>query len=488
VCAAMSTPAKPESPGAVPLCVDLDGTLICTDLLWETLLRLLQRNPAALFQILWWWSHGRACLKQNLARRVQVEPASLPYHEPFVAWLREQKAAGRKLLLVTASDVSAARPVAAHVRLFDEVMASDGGTNLRSHNKLRALTEKFGERGFDYAGNSSADFAVWQGARRAIVVNASKSVAAHAAGCATVERVFPPGTSAPAALLRCLRPHQWVKNLLIFVPALAAHELTNVVAMQRAAWAFGVFCLCASGVYVMNDLMDLDADRQHPLKRKRPFAAGELPIPAGSAIGAGLLLAGLLAAIHLSWLFAGVTATYLILTTTYSWRLKSIALLDVFVLAGLYTIRLLAGSAATGIPSSSWLLIFSIFIFLSLALVKRYVELYNSKNGGAARQLGGRGYSTDDLEMVASLGAGCGYLAALVLALYVDSQKVVTLYAHPNVLLILCPLLLYWISHVWLLAHRGRMHDDPVLFAVKDGVSYFIGALALAVLWLAARP
>jgi 4-hydroxybenzoate polyprenyltransferase len=367
-------------------------------------------------------------------------------------------------------------------------MASDGRTNLRSRNKLRALTEKFGERGFDYAGNSSADFAVWVGARHAIVVNASKSVTAHAAGCATVEREFPPGASTPAALWRCLRPHQWVKNLLVFVPALAAHQLTDAVAMQRAAWAFGVFCLCASGVYVLNDLMDLDADRQHALKRRRPFAAGQLPIPTGLAISAGLLLAGLLAAIELSWLFAGVTAAYLVLTTSYSWRLKSIALLDVFVLAGLYTIRLLAGSAASGIPSSSWLLIFSIFIFLSLALVKRYVELYNSRNGGATRQLGGRGYSTDDLEMVASLGAGSGYLAALVLALYVDSQKVVTLYAHPNVLLILCPLLLYWISHVWLLAHRGRMHDDPVLFAVKDGVSYFIGALALAVLWLAARP
>ena len=481
----MPTPATPQPETAVPLCVDLDGTLIRTDLLWETLLGLVQRNPATIFQLLFWWTRGRACLKQKLAERVTIDPATLPYHEEFLAWLREQKKSGRKLILATASDLKAAQPVAAHVGLFDEVLASDGKTNLRSENKLRLLTEKFGERGFDYAGNSSADFAVWRGARQAIVVNARKSVAARAATCTTVGRVFPRESSIFAELLRSLRPHQWVKNLIVFVPVLAAHQLADVVTMQRTAWAFVVFCLCASGVYVLNDLMDLDADRRHPTKRNRPFAAGELPIPAGLALGLGFMLAGLLAAMQLSWQFTGVAAAYLILSTSYSWRIKSIALLDVFFLAGLYTIRLVAGHAATNLEYSSWMLMFSIFIFLSLALVKRYVELYNSQDGDPKKPLGGRGYAAGDLEIVASLGTGSGYLAALVLALYVDSQKVITLYAHPNWLLILCPLLLYWISHVWLRAHRGQMPGDPVLFAVKDGVSYFIGALALAVMWLA---
>jgi 4-hydroxybenzoate polyprenyltransferase len=469
----------------VPLVVDLDGTLLRTDMLWESLVRLLRRNPLAFFPALFWLLRGRAFLKQKLAASVQINPAVLPCNEKFLAWLREEKKSGRKIILATASDLKMAQPIASHIGLFDEVLASDGKTNLRSENKLRALTEKFGARGFDYAGNSSADFAVWRGSNAAVVVNASPAVAKKAAACTTVDRSFEPAASPFVELIRCLRPHQWVKNLIVFVPTIAAHKLADPALLLRDVWAFAVFCVCASGVYVVNDLMDLDADRRHPTKRNRPFASGNLPLPWGLVLGPVLLLGGLVAA--LSQLFAGVVALYLILTTSYSWRIKRVVLLDVFFLAGLYTIRLVAGHAATDIVYSAWLLMFSMFIFLSLALVKRYVELDATKESDSTTtKVAGRGYVPGDLELVTSLGTGSGFIAALVLALYVNSQQVVVLYAHPNLLLLVCPLLLYWISRVWLLAHRSELHDDPVLFAVKDLASYVVGILALAVLWLAA--
>jgi 4-hydroxybenzoate polyprenyltransferase/phosphoserine phosphatase len=486
---AMTPPTKPEKPTTIPLCVDLDGTLIKTDMLWESVVRLLKRNPFALISILLWWTHGRAFLKQQLAARVAVNATTLPVNEKFLAWLRAEKKSGRKIILATASDLKMAQPVADPFGLFDQVLASDGQTNLRSGNKLRLLTQKFGKRGFDYAGNSSADFAVWRGARQAIVVNASPSVEKKAAACATIGKIFAPDSSFTGTLSRSLRPHQWVKNLIIFVPALAGHKLNDPALLLRDGQAFAAFCLCASGVYLLNDLVDLDADRQHPTKRNRPFAAGDLPLPFG-LIGAPLLLAaGVLAAARLSWAFAAVTVLYVALTTIYSCWVKQIILLDVFFLAGLYTLRLVAGSVATGIVNSSWLLVFSMAIFLSLALVKRYVELTEPTELAAGKRLAtGRGYFTQHLKLVARLGIGSGWLAVLVLAFYVrQSEQVSLLYQHPRLLLLACPLLLFWISRAWQLARRGEMHDDPVVFALKDWTSYLVGALTLLVMWLAAK-
>jgi 4-hydroxybenzoate polyprenyltransferase len=482
-------PQSPDAPteNQIPLAVDLDGTLIKTDLLWESFVRLLKKNPLWIFPSLLWWIKGRAFLKQQIAARVTVDPAALPYCITFLEWLRAEKSAGRKIILATASDIQMAMPVAKHVGIFDEVLGSDGKKNLRSGNKLKALAEKFGERGFDYAGNSPADLAVWRGSREAVVVNASTALLKQAEVFTKIGKSFEPQAAVMPALLRSLRPHQWVKNLIVFVPAIAAHKLGEQSVMLREFYAFLIFCLCASGVYLVNDLMDLDADRQHPTKKIRPLASGDLPLQYGLIFGPLLLFAGLFAAIQLSWIFAGVTTAYLILTTTYSFWVKQIVLLDVFCLAGLYTIRLVAGHAAADIIYSSWLLMFSMFIFLSLALVKRYVEIADAKESPSDKSsVAGRGYLTNDKDLVASLGTGSGYLAALVLALYVNSQQVVILYAHPNLLLLICPLLLYWISRMWLLAHRGELQDDPVFFAIKDATSYIIGALALSVLWLAA--
>ncbi len=486
---AMPPPNQPEKPTTIPLCVDLDGTLIKTDMLWESVVRLLKKNPLALVSILFWWTRGRAFLKQQLAARVAVDAASLPVNEKFLAWLRAEKKNGRKIVLATASELKMAQPVADRFGLFDEVLASDGKTNLRSENKLRALTEKFGARGFDYAGNASADFAVWRGAREAIVVNACLSVEKKAANCAKVGQVFAPDASFAGAFLRSLRPHQWVKNLIIFVPALAGHKLGDAVLLLRDVRAFAAFCLCASGVYLLNDLVDLDADRQHPSKKHRPFAAGDLPLQAGLICAPIFLAAGLLVAAQLSRSFVEVTVLYVALTTIYSWRVKQIVFLDVFFLAGLYTMRLVAGSVATGIVNSSWLLVFSMAIFLSLALVKRYVELTDAPGPESGKPTAtGRGYYTQHLKLVAWLGMGSGWLAALVLAIYVkQSEQVGQLYQHPLLLLLACPLLFLWISRVWRLARRGEMHDDPVVFALKDWASYLVGTLTLLVMWLAAK-
>jgi 4-hydroxybenzoate polyprenyltransferase len=290
-----------------------------------------------------------------------------------------------------------------------------------------------------------------------------------------------------AALVRALRPHHWVKNLIIFVPLLTSRQLTNPTLLASAGWAFVAFCLCASAVYMLNDLLDLDADRQHPAKKARPFASGELPLAVGFVTVPLLLVAAALVAATLSWRFVGILALYVLLTTAYSWFLRQIVLVDVFTLAGLYTLRLGAGQVATGVELSFWLLVFSMFIFLSLALVKRFVEL-----AAVGRQeqpeLRGRGYLGRDLELVAALGSSCGFLAVLVLALYVNSHDVLKLHHRPELLLLGCPILLFWISRVWLLAHRGQMHDDPIVFALRDWVSHLLGLLMLLVLWLAGRP
>ncbi len=478
-------PAVADSPkNSVPLCVDLDGTLIKTDVLWESMVLLLKRSPFHLFALPFWWLRGRAFLKQQIAARTALDPATLPYHPEFLEYLRSERHAGRTLILATAADEQLARRVAEHLGLFAGVVASNGKNNLRGKHKGDALTERFGSRGFDYAGNSTTDLPVWQQSHAAIVVNSSPGLADRARQISEVSHTF--ACSAPFVpnLVRALRPHQWAKNAIVFVPLLAAHQLADKTLLFLALLAFVAFCLCASGVYVLNDLLDLEADRHHATKKLRPFASGELPLSAGLLLVPALFVASAAVASRLSWNFAAVLALYLVLTTSYSWRIKQVALLDVFFLAGLYTMRLIGGHAATGVKYSFWLLVFSMFIFLSLALVKRFTELK------ALRQLNaqdskGRGYTPLDLELVAMLGIASGFLAVLVMALYVNSQDVRSLYQIPGALLLLCPLLLYWVSRVWLLAHRGQMHDDPIVFALKDPVSYLIGILILTVLWLA---
>jgi 4-hydroxybenzoate polyprenyltransferase len=467
-----------------PLVVDLDGTLLKTDLALESLLGALKQDPGcALYLLAWLWK-GKAYLKQQLARRVSLDASLLPYRAEFVDYLRAQRAEGRRIVLATASDEQLARRVADHLLLFDAVIASDGVANLSGECKRDCLVREFGERGFDYAGNARPDLAVWASARRAVVVNPGRGVEPAARKVAQVERVV---ASPPARLVdyvKALRPQQWLKNLLIFVPLFAAHRFHEPALLATACLAFVAFCCCASGGYLFNDLADLAADRRHPRKRFRPIAAGDLPLPYALAMVPVLAILGCLLGALVSPLFVGFLLMYLAITLSYSLYLDRVVLLDVLVLAGLYTLRIAAGSAAVAIWPSHWLLAFSTFLFLSLALVKRYSELVVMRDidGENARA---RSYELSDGELLAAKGTASGYLAVLVLALYITSSTSRMLYGRHEVLWLLCPLLLYWIGHIWLVAHRGWIHGDPIVYATTDRTSRILLLLMLGTVVLA---
>ncbi len=465
-----------EKPAA--LCVDLDGTLIRSDLLLESALALLRRNPLNLLRMGSWLLRGKAVLKREIAARTEIDVTLLPYEPRLLAWLQNE--AGRPRVLCTASDQKFADAVATHVGGFDAVLGSDGVRNLAGTNKAQTLVERYGERGFDYVGNASPDLAVWRHARRAIVVNAPASLARRAAQEAPVAHEIAREPGRLRAWIKALRLHQWLKNLLVFLPLLASHRVFVGASVRDALIAFLCFGLCASGVYVLNDLLDLEADRNHPRKRLRPFAAGSLPLSAGLVAAPVLTLAAFGLALALRPLFALVLLGYYVLTLAYSFGLKRIAMLDTVVLAALYTVRIVAGTVAIGVPLSFWLLAFSMFLFLSLAMVKRYIELRSLLQRGREK-VEGRGYQIDDLALIQSLGAASGYLAVLVLALYINSTASEALYRHPQALWLLCPLLLYWVSRVWLVAHRDAMDDDPVVFALTDRVSRMVLAVCALV-------
>ncbi|MGD9869010.1 MAG: UbiA family prenyltransferase [Hyphomicrobiales bacterium] len=466
-----------------PLCVDLDGTLLRGDLLVESALALLKLNPLYLFLLPLWLLRGKARMKAEIAARVTLDPRLLAYNAPFVAWLRRQKARGREIVLATASNEKFARAVAAHLKLFDAVIASNGADNLKGARKLARLEEEFGKGQFDYAANGRCDLPIWKSAARAVVVNPERGVLARLSGFADVEQVFDGRGRGWKAWLRAMRPHQWLKNVLVFVPLVLAHRVFEPQLIAQAAIAFVAFGLCASSVYLLNDLLDLSADRQHPVKRNRPFAAGDVPLTGGLMLAPLLLAAAFGLALLLPVQFLAVLGAYYACTLAYSLYIKRTLLFDVIVLAGLFTARVIAGGAATGIPISFWLLAFSMSLFLSLALVKRFVELKSlprTRNGAA-----GRDYITLDLETLSQFGIASGYMAVLVLALYIDSKAVEELYGHPQVIWFLCPLVLYLVSRIWLLARRGEMHDDPVVFAVTDRRS-LLAAAAGALLLVAA--
>lgn len=470
---------------SVPLCVDLDGTLIRSDLLVEGFLRVVKARPLQALMVVPWLLRGRAYLKQQVAARAKLDPATLPYNEPVIEWLRQQRAEGRPLVLCTAAHVSQATEVARHLALFDEVIASDGTVNLAGRRKGALLGERYGEQGFDYIGNEVRDLAIWRLARRAVVVSPDDRLARRGELKDRVERTFVPEPRPRAtSWLRALRLHQWAKNALIFVPALVSHLIFQWPVLQAAVLAFLCFGLCASGNYVINDLLDLDADRVHPHKRLRPFASGELPLAAGIVAAGLLLVTGIGGAF---WLlgpaFGGVLLAYLVGTFWYSWTLKRIAMVDVLALAGLYTVRVVAGAAAIGVAPSFWLLAYSMFLFLSLALVKRYCELKVNLEAGKTGAAG-RGYNTDDLPLLLSAGTSAGLISVLVLALYVHDASE-GLYSRPYLLWLICPLLLYWVVRVWRKAHRGELEHDPVVFALRDRPSLAVFAACVILMFFA---
>src|SRR6056297_440053 len=488
----------PPQPGATPLqaddsaivlVVDLDGTLCRTDTLHEAILGQVAREPWRLFGMPGLVAKGRAAFKADVAGRGIVPAESLPLNETVLETLREARAAGRRTALVSASDLRQVAAVAEAVGLFDEVHGSDGARNLKGAEKAAFLTERFGEKGFDYIGDAAADRPVWKAARRAITVGAGPGVrrTAEAVNPDTVH-LDPPGGRG-RAMLKAMRPHQWSKNALLFLPLLAAHDATKIVPVLLG---FLAFCLTASAVYVINDLLDLAADRAHPRKKMRPFAAGDLSATTGVAMSVALLTGAL--ALGLATgnpLFLAVLGIYLIATFAYSLSLKRKLLIDVLTLAGLYTIRIIAGGAAGGIDLSPWMLGFSMFLFLSLAAVKRQAELTDQAVSGRASA--GRAYEIEDLPVLRGIALSAGQAAVLVLALYISSDDVRGLYAFPSLIWLICPLLLYWLLRMVMKTHRGDMTDDPIVFAATDRVSFAIVGLCVliglaATLWPWAVP
>lgn len=467
----------------VPLVVDVDGTLLKGDLLHEAALQMVARHPFEAWKLATWLGGGKAALKMRLANRVDPVVESIPLRPEVVEVIRTAQDDGREVWLASASPRVWVERVAERVGGIAGVLATDERVNLAGANKARALVAKFGAGGFDYIGDNAVDLRVWQDARQALAV-------AHNAGFArTVTRRFPDAAIVAEEkrtlrpYMRSLRMYQWAKNLLVFLPVVAGHSLLDPWSLLAAFMAFLAFSFAASSAYIVNDLLDLPGDRDHPRKCKRPFAAAEVPVVHGLVLSTLLMVAAFALAVALPWRFGAVLATYVVLTLGYSLLLKRRMLIDVIVLGGLYTIRVLGGVMATGERTSPWLLMFSLFLFLSLAAVKRCSELVARREAGKPAPLG-RGYMMTDLAVLFPLAAAAGYGAVLVVTLYLSSPEVTELYTHPMRMWLICPLLLYWISRVLIISNRNELHDDPVIFALTDRISWLVGALVAVVIAL----
>jgi 4-hydroxybenzoate polyprenyltransferase/phosphoserine phosphatase len=478
--AAGAKPAKAVSP---VLCVDLDGTLIRGNVLWECVLALLKTRPILLVMLPFWLLSGRAYFKQKLAARIQIDPAHLPYRQEVLDLIRQEKAGGHRVVLTTAADREIANAVSNYLGLFDEVHASDGQRNLKGANKAAFLAQHFAQTGFDYVGDSAADIEVWSLARAAYVVG-TEARAEQAAAVTTLKgTILEPRTSFRASCgtwFNALRGHHWAKNLLLFLPLALSHNLA-VEPILRTLVGFVLYGICASGLYILNDLLDLHSDREHPWKKERPFAAGKISIPGGLLASLLLLSSALGLGLLLDISFGLALLGYATLTMLYSLYLKKIALLDVFVLSSFYSFRIVAGALISNTPLSQWFLTFSMFFFLSLAMAKRYSELLHAGDLVKAGN-SGRGYHTGDRELLLSLGVGSSFSAVVIFSLYVHSQDVLLLYSSPDFLFLLCPIVLYWLSRTWLQAHRGELKEDPVILAIRDPVSYGVGLASAVVI------
>ena len=483
-------------PGVV-LCVDLDGTLVKSDTLLDTVLVVARQKPLELVHIPGWIAQGRAAFKKHLTKLVTLDVEHLPYNKPLLEYLRQQYGEGREIYLATAADRELAERIAAYLGIFAGVLASDGALNLAGGNKLAAFRAKFGEN-FCYVGNAKPDVELLAACVSPMVANPDGALRAGMKRRGTVAAMqFEDRVPAVRSWLKAIRLHQWAKNTLIFVPLLLAHQW-HLRTFGGAVAAFFSFGMCASATYIVNDLLDLEADRRHPSKRRRPFAAGNLSAIAGVEMVCLLMLGAVALALLLPVIFNALPgssvlahrfaflewlAFYTAVTLSYSLYLKRKLLLDVFVLSGLYTVRIMAGSAATGIPMSPWLAGFGVFFFLSLAFVKRFSELEGLRERGVSVS-NGRGYFVSDLEQLRALGTGAMYAAVVVLSIYINNPETNILYRHPVRLWMVVPVLLLWLSQVWMLASRGEMHDDPVVFAITDKRSLLLGGLMAAViLW-----
>jgi 4-hydroxybenzoate polyprenyltransferase len=467
---------KGSSQTLLPLFIDLDGTLIKSDLLVESSLVLVKHNPINIIRILFWICRGKAYLKQMIAERTHIDLGLLPYNKAFLSFLYTEAGRGRELILATASNKVLATQVANHLGIFQRVLASDKKCNLAGSEKVKAIMEICRTGEFDYAGNSMVDLSIWSHCRQAILVNPAKGVEKALRRKNIYAEIFSDRASGAITLLKSVRIHQWSKNMLLFVPLFTSHKLDDTSSIINLVIGFISFCFCASAGYLLNDFLDLDSDRSHPNKCKRPLAAGDVSLIRAGIIMILLILTGLSIAAYVSINLFLILLLYMAISLFYSFYLKKIVLVDVLVLAGLYTLRVIAGAMVIDVYSSFWLLSFSMFLFFSLALVKRCAEL-NVLNKANEVSTTRRDYKIYDLHHLQNMGISSGYVSVLVIALYINSNEVMLHYSKPKFLWLLCPIILYWISRVWVVSGRGEMNEDPLVFAIRDRVSWFVCVL-----------
>lgn len=450
----------------MPLIVDLDGTLTPSDTLVESVIKLVKQSPFNLLRLPIWLLSGKSRFKNAIAEHTQFSAEYLPYNESLLAYLRNEKAKGRKIVLATAAHRSIAESVSVHLGLFDLVLATDTNLNLKGRAKLQAIEDAVGKH-FVYAGDSLADLPIWKAATAAILVGVTKKISKIIQLDTPIEQDFPKKRAGFAVWARALRIHQWLKNLLLFVPLLTAFSFLEIEKIATMMLAFLAFSLVASATYIVNDLWDLENDRAHPRKRLRPFANARLPISHGLVVAAGALALAFTLAAALPTGFFLMLVLYLILTSVYSWVLKEYVLLDVLMLSILYTLRILAGSVAIGVAVSSWLMAFSVFIFLSLALVKRCAELVSHEHNGVTASKG-RDYRVTDLVVLWPLGLGAALSSVVVFGLFISAPDTQLRYATPQILWLVAIGLIYWLARLWIKTSRSEMHDDPLIYAIKD--------------------
>ena len=470
------------TPTDIPLCVDLDNTLVRTNTLAETIVGCVRQNPAWIFLVPFWALRGQAYLWSTMVAKFRPSASTLPYSEPVLDLIRREAAAGRTVLLVTGAHERMAQDVASHVGLFHEVFATNGSEHLVGSSKAGMLTARFGVKGFDYIGDSMNDMAAFRNCRQAYVASSSARLD-HQLKRASITAVFLRPEVPPKrwlGLLKAVRPKQWVKNVLVFVPVLLGHRFTDLGAVLNSTFTFGLLCLASSAVYLLNDVVDMEADRQHHTKQRRPFASGTLSVQTGVMVA--LVLAVL--AVGLGWLVTPavsmVLAFYLAGTMLYSVWLKRLLIIDMVMLASFYVLRVYLGSAATGIHISSWTALFCLFIFSGLAAVKRYAELYN-RAAQSSNTSNRRAYLPEDAAPLLAIGTSSFVGAIIALGLYLGSPDVRGLYHRPDLLWLVCPIMLGWTGRLWILGHRGELRDeDPVAFALRDRWSH--GAVILTAL------
>lgn len=457
-----------------PIVVDLDETLTPVDTLHEAMIRLIKTNPLVIFHIFLWALKGKAFLKNKVAEHDQIDVTNLPINAALLEYLKQQKTDNKRaIILATASHQNTATAIAKKLDIFDDVIASTPDANIKGAVKLDAIKDKVGES-FVYAGDSKADLAVWKDAKAAILVNVPKSLRDKAEALTKIEKEF---TSASfftrlATWIKAIRVHQWLKNSLLFVPILTTFSFDDTSAIANVLIAFCSFSLLASATYIFNDILDLDNDRAHARKRNRPLAAGSISVASGVVCSAIMLAVGLYLSALVSAGFTYALLIYLCITVSYSCFLKRTVLIDVIALSLLYTIRIIAGAVAINEPTSSWLLAFSVFIFLSLALVKRCGELVALAKENK-EEIKGRAYKISDLVILWPLGISAAMSSVVVFGLFISAPETVVRYSSPDLLWICAVILTYWLSRIWIVTARGEMHDDPIVFAIKDATSRY---------------